>query len=89
VLETFAPPPTGDITDLRWARERVDPEITTKGNLDIGLLREGTPDEVAQATRDIVEATAGYRHWVGTGDAVLGGTPVENMWAMVAAAKSA
>ena len=87
VLETFAPPPTGDIMDLRWARQQVDPEITTKGNLDVGLLREGTRDEVARATLNIIEATAGYRHWVGTGDAVLGGTPIENVRAMVEAAK--
>ena len=87
LLETFAPPPTGDIEDLHWAREQIDPEITTKGNLDIGLLREGTPAEIARATRAIIEATDGYRHWVGTGDAVLGGTPIENVRAIVEAAK--
>jgi len=88
LLETLAPPPTGNIEDLRWAREQIDPDITTKGNLDLGLLRDGTPAEIAEATRAIVDATSGYRHWVGTADAVLCGTPIENMQAMVEAAKT-
>ncbi len=88
LFETLAPPPTGDIDDLAAARRQLSPRICTKGNMDLGLLRNGSPQEVAQATRAILEATRGYRHIVGTADAVLPGTPMENIRAMVQAAKA-
>jgi hypothetical protein len=88
LLESLAPPPTGDIDDLSWARAALSPRICTKGNLDLGLLRTASPELVGQETRAILVATRGYRHIVGTADAVLPGTPIENIQAMVRAAKA-
>lgn len=88
LFETLAPPPTGDIDDLAEARRQLSPRICTKGNIDLGLLRNGTAGEVASVTRTILEATRGYRHIVGTADAVLPGTPMENIRSMVETAKT-
>jgi uroporphyrinogen-III decarboxylase len=86
VLETLAPPPNGD-NDLAEARLRLDPGICTKGNLDLGLLREGTPEQVTSETRRMVRASRGFPHIHSTADAVLPGTPAENMIAFVTAAR--
>jgi hypothetical protein len=77
VIETIAPPPEGD-NELRESRRYIDPGICTKGNLNLGLLRDGSPDEVAMATRDIVRAVDGYSHIFSTADGVLENTPPEN-----------
>lgn len=87
-LETLAPPPAGDIDDLRAYRRMLDPSICTKGNIDVGFLLEATEAEVRQATVDVIEATQGFRHLVGTGDDVYFGTPIENIKAMVDVAKN-
>jgi hypothetical protein len=88
VLETVAPPPEGD-NDLAESRRALDARICSKGNLSLGLLREGTPAEVAAATRTLVEAVRGWRHVVSTADAVLPGTPPENFLAFVRTARAA
>ncbi len=86
IIETIAPPPAGD-NDLREARRQISPQICTKGNLELGLLRRGTPQEVRQATRRMVEAARGYKHVFSTADAVLEGTPPENFIAFVRTAR--
>jgi hypothetical protein len=86
-LETLAPPPAGDIDDLRAYRQMLDPSICTKGNIDVGFLLDATVEEVRQATIEVIEATKGFRHMVGTGDDVYFGTPIENIKAMVEVAK--
>ncbi|MBI2505037.1 MAG: hypothetical protein HYW07_17600 [Candidatus Latescibacteria bacterium] len=86
LIETVAPPPAGD-NDLATARRRLRPGSCTKGNLDLGLLREGKPEEVAAATRAMVEATRDTPHIHSTADAVLPGTPPENFLAHLRTAR--
>ena len=88
ILEGFAPPPAGTVDDLAGARRVTDPAICTRGNLDIELLRNGTPGAVEEATRRVLEATRGYRHIVGGACTALYGTPVENLQAMARAARA-
>jgi hypothetical protein len=88
VIETFAPPPEGD-HDLAESRRRLRPDTCSKGNLSLGLLRDGTPQQVMEATRAIVETVRGYPHIFSTADAVLTGTPPENFIAFVQAARQA
>ncbi len=88
VIETIAPPPDGD-NDLAESRRYIDRCICTKGNLQLGLLRDGTPDEVSAATRQMATAVAGYAHVFSTADAVLPGTPPENFVAFVRTAREA
>ena len=86
VIETIAPPPEGD-NDLAESRRMLDPAICSKGNLSLGLLRDGTPEAVSQATRDIVQAVEGYAHIHSTADAVYAETPPENFIAFLHAAR--
>jgi len=88
VIETLAPPPEGD-NDLGEARRSLAPAICTKGNLSLMLLRDGTPDQVAHATRGMVDAVRGFRHIHSTADAVLTGTPAENFLAFLRTAREA
>ncbi len=78
VIETIAPPPSGD-NDLAESRRLLTRRTCSKGNLCLGILRDGSRDEVARATRGIVEAVRGQPHIVSTADAVLPGTPAENL----------
>ena len=82
VIETVAPPPCGD-NDLGESRRMLDREIVTKGNLDLGLLRQGTVDQVKAATRAMVDAVRRFPHIFSTADAVLEGTPPANYVAFV------
>ncbi|MBC7234946.1 MAG: hypothetical protein H5T69_03830 [Chloroflexi bacterium] len=86
VVETIAPPPEGD-NDLAESRRGLDAAICSKGNLSLGLLRDGSAAEVVAATREMVRAVAGWRHIYSTADAVLPGTPPENLIALVRTAR--
>lgn len=82
VLETVSPPPEGD-NDLSESRRYISPEICSKGNLDLHILRDGSVADVETTTRQMVTAVGGYRHIHSTADAVLPGTPPENLIAFV------
>lgn len=86
VIETIAPPPEGD-NDLADSRRQLDSAICSKGNLSLGLLRDGTVDEVVQATKRMVQAVQGYTHIHSTADAVFAETPVENFVAFLRTAR--
>ncbi len=88
VVETIAPPPEGD-NDLAESRRALDPGICSKGNLSLLLLRDGTPDQVTEATRVMVGAVRDYAHIHSTADAVLTGTPPENFLAFLRTAREA
>lgn len=82
VIETIAPPPEGD-NDLLESRRHIHPSICTKGNLNLGVLRDGTTEEVAHCTHRIVDAVRGEHHIYSTADGVLKGTPPENYIAFI------
>jgi hypothetical protein len=88
VLETLSPPPAGDVSDLAAARRMLDARICTKGNIEVGRLLEADVEEIRAATLDVIAATKGFRHMVGTGDDVYDGTPIENLQAIVDTAKN-
>src|SRR5207302_8393951 len=76
----------GKCHDLAAARRRY-PHLSFQGNVDEDLLRTGTPEEVAVATRRCVEAGGGQRHIVNLNHGVDRATPVGNFEAYVRAAK--
>jgi hypothetical protein len=88
VIETLSPPPEGD-NDLAESRPYIDAEICTKGNLSLPLLRDGAVEQVVQETLEMVEATRGHAHIFSTADAVLFGTPPENLVAFVKTVREA
>jgi uroporphyrinogen decarboxylase len=73
--------------DLAAAR-RTYPQLAFQGNVDEELLRTGTPEQVAEATRRCVRAGGGRRHIVNLNHGVDRTTPVANFQAYVEAAKS-
>jgi len=72
--------------DLAAVR-REYPDLVFQGNVDEKLLREGTPDQVAQATRRCLIAGGGQRHIVNLSHGVDRRTPVENFEAFIQAVK--
>ncbi|UCC65068.1 MAG: hypothetical protein JSV36_08555 [Anaerolineae bacterium] len=86
IIETVAPPPEGD-NDLGESRRHLASTICSKGNLSLGLLRDGSAEEVVEATRQMVRAVDGYAHIHSTADAVYAETPAENFVAFVRTAR--
>jgi uroporphyrinogen decarboxylase len=72
--------------DLAQAR-REYPHLAFQGNLDQEVLRSGTPEQVAEATRRCVAAGGGQRHIVNLSHGVDRATPVANFEAYVRAAR--
>jgi uroporphyrinogen decarboxylase len=72
--------------DLAAAR-RAYPEVAFQGNVNEELLRTGTPEQVAAATRRCVEAGGGRRHIVNLNHGVDRDTPPANFEAFVRAAQ--
>ena len=72
--------------DLAAARAAY-PGLAFQGNVDQELLRNGTPEQVAAATRSCVAAGGGRRHIVNLNHGVDRATPVANFEAYVRAAK--
>jgi uroporphyrinogen decarboxylase len=72
--------------DLAAARAAY-PGLVFQGNVDSRLLKNGTPEEVARATRACVAAGGGRRHIVNLDHGVDRGTPVENFAAFVRAVR--
>lgn len=82
LVETLSPPPAGNVEDLAWARAAIDRAIVTRGNIDLELLRTGTPAACAVAARAVMAATRGWPHIIGGADAILYGTPPANLAAV-------
>jgi len=84
LFETLSPPPVGNVADLARARRILDPEMCTRGNLGLDVLLQGTPDDVAQATMKILDATKGFKHIVAASDYLFYDIPLENVQTVVA-----
>jgi hypothetical protein len=87
ILESLSEQPEGDIRNLRWARERLDSGIVTKGNIRMDVLLQGTQDDVRAEVRRVRGETKGYRHIVGLSDDILHKTPLANAVAFAAEAR--
>ena len=65
ILETLSHPPTGDIDDLRWAREKLGQQITTRGGVNVELFYGADYGPLRERIRTALEKTRGYRHMIG------------------------
>jgi uroporphyrinogen decarboxylase len=74
--------------DLAAARRQY-PHLVFQGNVDEEILRTGTPEQVAEATRRCLLAGGGKRHIVNLNHGVDRTTPVANFTAFVTAVKEA
>ena len=73
--------------DLAAAQSR-HPHLVFQGNVSEELMRVGTPEQVAAATRACVESTGGQRHILNLNHGVGKETPVANFEAYIRAAKA-
>ena len=76
----------GKSHDLAAAR-RDYPKLVFQGNVDEELMRTGTPEQVAAATKACVEAGGGRRHIVNLSHGMDRATPVANFEAYIRAAR--
>jgi hypothetical protein len=60
--------------------EFLDQAVCSKGNLSLVLPRDGMSEQVAEATRRMVEAVRGYAHIHSTADAVLAARRRRTFW---------
>jgi len=79
-VEPLASPPTDD-NDLAESRRNLDRGICSKGNLCLGILRDGTPEQVSPESRKMVNAVRGYPHMFSTTDSVPPETPLK-IWSL-------
>jgi uroporphyrinogen decarboxylase len=76
----------GTCHDLAAAR-RDYPRLVFQGNVDESILRNGGPDDVAEAVRNCMKAGGGQRHIVNLNHGVDRATPPANFAAYVKAVK--
>jgi uroporphyrinogen decarboxylase len=77
----------GSRHDLAAARAQ-HPHLVFQGNVDGDLLRSGTPEQVAEATRRCLRAGGGQRHILNLNHGVDKGTPVANFEAYMRAGRA-
>ncbi|MFH1921308.1 MAG: uroporphyrinogen decarboxylase family protein [Planctomycetota bacterium] len=79
----------GEGCSVAEAKRRLEPDLCLMGNFDPILLRDGSPEEVAEATeRMIRENLPGGRYIFNTGEGVMQNSPPANVAAMLEAAKA-
>ncbi len=90
LFETLSPAPQGD-NDLAKAKSFFGTGKVLAGNLDqIHFLKTATPDEVASATKRVVEIGKVDAHYLfACSDFLEKNTPTQNVKAMIEAAKEA
>lgn len=89
VIDPLEEPPMGDC-DLAEIKRLYGQHLTLKGNLHTTrVMLQGTPEEVAQASRSAIDAAAeGGRFILSTGDQCGRDTPFDNLRAMIETARS-
>ena len=65
--------------EMFWLIGYEDQFICSKGNLQVELLRDGTPEQIVAATRKLCEVSKGWKHIVSIADTIMAGTPPENL----------
>ena len=78
----------GEGANIAEIRQALGPKKCLTGNFDPMLLRDGSPEQVAKATEQIIAAnTPGAGYVFNTGEGIMWNTPRENVEAMMRAAK--
>lgn len=74
--------------DMKEARQTVPEDVVLMGNVDPSFpLVLGTPEQVDEAVKKLIEATGGRRHIISSGCAMGRNTPSENFKAFINAAR--
>ena len=87
ILECLNEPPAGDVDDWPRLRALVPKETVTKGNLEDSLIWNGNPEDIRSKTLEILRASEGFKHILGTSNNVFSGTPLRNFESMMQAVR--
>jgi hypothetical protein len=82
IYESLSGPPVGEIEDMRAYRKKIDNAICTRGNIDLGILHDGTVEDVEAQVKKTLEDMKGFKHIVAGTCAITIGTPLENIRAL-------
>ena len=78
----------GEGVSIAQVKKEIQPGIALMGNFDWMLLRDSTPDKVAEVTEEMVrENLPGGRYMFNTGEGVMQNSKVENVAAMMKTAR--
>jgi len=78
----------GEGCRLADVKKALDPRVCLMGNFDPLVLRDGTPENVAQAAAEMIrENLPGGRYLFNTGESVMSNSPAANVAALLDAAK--
>ena len=78
----------GEGVSIAQVKKEIQPKIALMGNFDWRLLRDSTPAEVAEATEEMIRQNLpGGGYMFNTGEGVLQNSKVENVAAMMKAAR--
>jgi uroporphyrinogen decarboxylase len=79
----------GEGVRIAQTKERLDPKLCLMGNFDPILLRDGSPEQVAELTEKMIgENLSGGRYIFNTGEGVMCNSPPANVAAMLEAART-
>lgn len=85
IVEGLGLDPTGNLPSLGYAKARIPEAMVLRGNMNLGLLRNGTAAEVYGEAKRILADSRGTRHILSGECDLLFGTPPENIKALFAA----
>ena len=78
----------GEGVSIADVKKRLEPDLCLMGNFDPLLLRDGSPEQAAEATEKMIgENLPGGRYIFNTGEGVMCNSPPANLAAMLDAAK--
>lgn len=87
IVEGVGTSTTGNIPSLDYAWQRLPASTLLRGNVPLGLLRDGSPEAVYAACQAILQSQPQRRHILSGECDILYGTPPQNIRALVAATR--
>ena len=82
LFETLSPKPEGNIISLADAFSKLNPDICTRGNVSLSLMINGTPKEIKDEVKKIIDAAQGRKHIIAASDYLVYDVPEENVIAL-------
>lgn len=79
LFETLSMAPVGNVPSMAYARDIIDSNICTRGNIGLDVLLNGTLEDIENAIIEVLEATKGNKHIVAASDYLFYDIPVENV----------
>jgi len=83
ILESLSHAPLGDVDDLRRARQKLGPDIVTRGAVNVSLFYDRNLMYIRERTQTVLAETRGFRHMIGDTNDSFPPYPKENLLALI------